>query len=138
MFDGFCHALGDELFNDFVAEYAREAPPESYTLYDLGRRFTDYLEVNRPDRDEELRESWIDFIVDLARFERSVFCDVRLPGCRRYGTGSAGYTRPSIKGATKPFVRSVSVSCGKVLSPSPRENVALATRSHGAIHCDCS
>ena len=49
MFDGFCHALGDDLLNDFVAEYVREAPPESYTLYDLGRRFTDYLEANRPD-----------------------------------------------------------------------------------------
>ncbi|MFT5797782.1 MAG: hypothetical protein ACI84R_001846 [Candidatus Azotimanducaceae bacterium] len=79
-FPALCHALGDELFNDFVAEYVREAPPESYTLYDLGRRFTDYLEANRPDRDEELREGWIDFIVDLARFERSVFATFDCPG----------------------------------------------------------
>jgi hypothetical protein len=75
-----CHALGDELFNDFVAEYVREAPPESYTLYDLGRRFTEYLEANRPDRDEELREGWIDFTVDLTRFERSVFAAFDCPG----------------------------------------------------------
>ena len=80
MFDGFCHALGDDLLNDFVAEYAHETPPESYTLYDLGRRFTDYLEANRPDRDKELRENWIDFIVDLARFERSLFATFDCPG----------------------------------------------------------
>ena len=74
------HALGTELFNDFVAEYIREAPPESYTLYDLGRRFAGYLEANRPDRDAETREGWIDFIVDLARFERAVFATFDCPG----------------------------------------------------------
>lgn len=78
-FPALCHALGAELFNDFVAEYVREAPPESYTLYDLGRRFADFLEANRPDRDGA-RESWIDFIVDLTRFERAVFVSFDGPG----------------------------------------------------------
>ena len=42
------HALGEDLFNDFVAEYVRALPPESYTLYDLGRRFADYLDETKP------------------------------------------------------------------------------------------
>jgi hypothetical protein len=70
-FPALCHALGEALFDDFVADYIRDRPPESHTLYDLGRRFPDWLEENRPDGED--RESWIDFIVDLARFERLVF-----------------------------------------------------------------
>ena len=38
-FPALCHALGEELFNDFVADYIRERPPVSHTLYDLGPRF---------------------------------------------------------------------------------------------------
>jgi len=79
-FPALCHALGADLFNDFVAEYVSAAPPESYTLYDLGRRFADFLEQNRPDRDQPTRESWIDFIIDLARFERAVFSTFDCPG----------------------------------------------------------
>jgi len=79
-FPALCHALGEGLFNDFVAEYVRDCPPESYTLYDLGRRFAEFLEANRPDRDAEMRESWIDFVVDLARFERAVFATFDGPG----------------------------------------------------------
>ena len=71
-FPALCYALGQELFDDFVAEYIVAAPPESYTLYDLGRRFADHLQANRPDT-PDAREVWIDFIVDLARFERQVF-----------------------------------------------------------------
>jgi len=74
-FPALCHALGEPLFNDFVAEYVRERPPESHTLYDLGRRFPVFLDESRPDRDQppEEREVWIDFMVDLARFERQMF-----------------------------------------------------------------
>ncbi|MGC1497519.1 MAG: DNA-binding domain-containing protein [Sulfitobacter sp.] len=79
-FPALCHALGEGLFNDFVADYVRDAPPESYTLYDLGRRFSGFLEANRPDRDQSVKESWIDFIVDMARFERSVFTTFDCPG----------------------------------------------------------
>lgn len=79
-FPALCHALGEALFDDFVADYIRECPPESYTLYDLGRRFPDYLARNRPDRDLEERESWIDFMIDLADFERQVFAMFDAPG----------------------------------------------------------
>jgi hypothetical protein len=81
-FPALCHALGEPLFNDFVAEYIRERPPESHTLYDLGRRFPAFLDESRPDRDqpEEAREVWIDFMVDLACFERQMFTMFDVPG----------------------------------------------------------
>jgi hypothetical protein len=81
-FPALCHALGEPLFNDFVADYIRERPPESHTLYDLGRRFPAFLEENRPDRDLSPgeHETWIDFMADLARFERQVFAMFDAPG----------------------------------------------------------
>lgn len=81
-FPALCNALDKALFDDFVADYVRDRPPESHTLYDLGRRFPDWLEENRPDRDSapEAREGWIDFVVDLARFERLVFATFDAPG----------------------------------------------------------
>ena len=81
-FPALCHALGEPLFNDFVAEYIRERPPESHTLYDLGRRFPMFLDESRPDRDRppEEREVWIDFMVDLAGFERQMFVMFDAPG----------------------------------------------------------
>ncbi len=79
-FPALCHALGEQLFTDFAREYLQACPPESYTLYDLGRRFPDYLEANRPDRHEPGREAWIDFMVDLARYERQLFVMFDAPG----------------------------------------------------------
>ena len=69
------HALGENLFADFADEYLRACPSDSYTLYELGRRFPDWLEASRPDRDQPLdkREHWIDFMVDLAGYERVLF-----------------------------------------------------------------
>lgn len=81
-FPALCHALGEPLFNDFVADYISDKPPESHTLYDLGRRFPAWLGESRPDRDlpPAERESWIDFMIDLARFERKVFALFDAPG----------------------------------------------------------
>ncbi len=70
-FPALCHALGRALFDDFVADYIRDCPPERHTLYDLGRRFPDWMEANRPE--PEAREPWVDFMIDLARFEYDVF-----------------------------------------------------------------
>jgi hypothetical protein len=69
------HALGAALFADFADEYLRACPSDSYTLHELGRRFPEWLEDNRPDRDQppEQRESWIDFMVDLASYERDLY-----------------------------------------------------------------
>jgi hypothetical protein len=81
-FPALCHALGEQLFNDFVADYIRERPPEKHTLYDLGRRFPAWLGETRPDRDlpPARRETWIDFMIDLACFERQVFVLFDAPG----------------------------------------------------------
>lgn len=70
-FPALCHALGRTLFDDFVADYIRDCPPERHTLYDLGRRFADWIEANRPDGDAP--EAWVDFMIDLARFEYAAF-----------------------------------------------------------------
>lgn len=81
-FPALCHALGDSLFADFAREYVQAQPSEAYTLYDLGRRFPAYLEESRPDRElpEGEREDWIDFMVDLARYERELFRLFDAPG----------------------------------------------------------
>ncbi|MBP0021051.1 MAG: hypothetical protein J7647_26295 [Cyanobacteria bacterium SBLK] len=57
-------------------------PISSLTGYELGRQFPSYLEKTRPDREETLdrRESWIDFMVDLARFEGQLFTLFDAPG----------------------------------------------------------
>lgn len=70
-FPALCHALGRPLFDDFVADYVRDRPPERHSLYDLGRRFAGWMEASRPDG--AAREGWIDFMIDLARFEYSAF-----------------------------------------------------------------
>jgi hypothetical protein len=70
-FPALCHALGRALFDDFVADYIRDCPPERHTLHDLGRRFAGWMQANRPD--SAAREAWVDFMIDLARFEYAVF-----------------------------------------------------------------
>ncbi|MBO9711442.1 DNA-binding domain-containing protein [Sphingomonas sp.] len=77
-FPALCHALGRALFDDFVADYIRDCPPARHTLYDLGRRFAGWMEANRPDG--EAREPWVDFMIDLARFEYAVFVMFDAPG----------------------------------------------------------
>lgn len=77
-FPALTHVLGAELFNDFAREHLRDRPAESWTLHDLGRRFPNYLSETRPDSDGP--EAWIDFIIDLARFERKIFVIFDAPG----------------------------------------------------------
>jgi hypothetical protein len=67
------HALGESLFNRFVIEYLQSYPPHSYTLYRLAESFPRFLAETRPDSEiaPEERESWPDFIIDLATLERA-------------------------------------------------------------------
>lgn len=76
------HALGAALFDDFADGYLSDCPSDSATLYELGRRYADWLEANRPDRDEpvDAREDWIDFLIDLAHYERELFRLFDAPG----------------------------------------------------------
>lgn len=75
-------ALGQDLFRDFARDYLMTRPPSSYTLYDLGQRFPDHLEAVRPDRDvaSEEKEIWIDFMIELCRFELMVVNLFDAPG----------------------------------------------------------
>ncbi len=67
------HALGPELFDDFAREYLREVPSRSPTLALLGHDFVAFLQRNRPDGDAEEKEIWVDFMVDLADFEWTLY-----------------------------------------------------------------
>ena len=81
-FPALAHALGAPLFDDFAREYLAACPSDAYTLYELGRRFPGWLETSRPDRalSPDDREDWIDFMVDLARYERELFRLFDAPG----------------------------------------------------------
>ncbi len=81
-FPAMVHALGAPLFDDFAREYLAACPSDAYTLYELGRRLPAWLAESRPDRDlaADEREDWIDFLVDLARYERELFRLFDAPG----------------------------------------------------------
>lgn len=68
-FSALAFALGEELFQMFADQYLDAHPSASYTLNELGKKFPGYLEATRPDADASEKEEWIDFIVELARFE---------------------------------------------------------------------
>ncbi|BDX06302.1 DNA-binding domain-containing protein [Planctobacterium marinum] len=73
-------ALGESLFEQFAQLFLTEYPSNSYTLYDLGKRFALFLETNRPDKEQTEKESWIDFMVELARYEQLHFSLFDAPG----------------------------------------------------------
>jgi hypothetical protein len=66
------YALGEELFCAFADGYLASQPSINYNLAELGAEFAHFLEINRPDFDEEKKEDWIDFIIELARFEYEI------------------------------------------------------------------
>jgi len=68
-FSALSFALGEELFQMFADQFLDAHPSDSYTLSELGRKFPDFLEETRPDASDEEKESWIDFMIELARFE---------------------------------------------------------------------
>ena len=65
------HALGAPLFDDFALDYLSRHPPRSYTLDRLADYFPQHLADTRPDADAPPgeRESWPDFVVELAALE---------------------------------------------------------------------
>ncbi|MDT0449691.1 HvfC/BufC N-terminal domain-containing protein [Streptomyces hesseae] len=66
------HLLGRELFDGFAMEYLDAHPSRSPTLDDLGAGFPGHLARTRPDATagDAPPESWVDLLIDLARFER--------------------------------------------------------------------
>lgn len=76
------HALGVELFDKFARVYLARDPSDSYTLYELGRRFPGFLEETRPDAQssDSAEETWVNFMIDLANYERTLFVLFDAPG----------------------------------------------------------
>ena len=76
------HVLGPELFDKFARVYLARDPSDSYTLYELGRRFPAFLNETRPDSEEpeERQETWVNFMIDLANYERMLFVLFDAPG----------------------------------------------------------
>jgi hypothetical protein len=67
-------ALGNEIFDSFAVAYLQAHPSRSYTLGRLGTRFPDYLEESRPSAvgSHAGEAGWPEFMIDLARLERTV------------------------------------------------------------------
>lgn len=71
-FPALAHALGDDLFRHFADQYLQRYPSDSYTLAELGSRFATFLDKTRPDREAAQRESWPDFLIEMAEFEYAI------------------------------------------------------------------
>lgn len=67
-------ALGEELFDAFAVGYLESHPSTSYTLDRLGAEFPEHLASTRPPHDAAAGTSadWPEFMIDLARLERTV------------------------------------------------------------------
>jgi hypothetical protein len=70
-FPALLHAVGEEVFDGLSFGYLQSYPSTSYTLSDLGRHFVQFLEETRPRDEEDESPSWPDFMIDLARLERT-------------------------------------------------------------------
>ena len=64
--------MGEELFDSFAMKYLVHLPSKSFTLFDLGKYFPDYLKASHPklNKDDPKREQF-EFPVEIARFERA-------------------------------------------------------------------
>jgi hypothetical protein len=75
----FRQTVGDELFSEFAVDYLRRYPSQSYTLGELGARFVSFLTDTRPATPDAA--DWSDFLIDLARLERTLSEVFDGPGC---------------------------------------------------------
>ncbi|MFT5890893.1 MAG: hypothetical protein ACI9Y7_000992 [Dokdonia sp.] len=71
-FPALAYALGYNLFQNFTDIFLSEYPSGSYTLADLGRHFAAFLQQTRPDQESSQKESWPDFMIELAQFEYQI------------------------------------------------------------------
>jgi hypothetical protein len=66
------YALGEAIFCAFADDYLASKPSQNYNLSFLGANFSEYLQNNRPDAEDEVKEDWIDFMIELAQFEYAI------------------------------------------------------------------
>ncbi|MCQ6957099.1 HvfC/BufC N-terminal domain-containing protein [Mucilaginibacter aquariorum] len=72
--------MGDELFDSFAKAYLMYHPSTSFTLYDLGKAFPDFLEKTKPQSEEGTDNAYFDIPATLARVERARQVAMRAPG----------------------------------------------------------
>jgi hypothetical protein len=72
--------MGDELFDNFAKAYLMYHPSTSFTLYDLGKAFPDFLDKTKPKPQEGIDNSNFDIPATLARVERARQVAMRAPG----------------------------------------------------------
>ena len=82
-FPALLHAVGEEVFDGLAFGYLQAYPSTSYTLSDLSRHFAQFLEETRPREEEDESPSWPDFMIDLARLERTYSEVFDGPGAER-------------------------------------------------------
>lgn len=69
-----CQCLGEDLFNAVAFGYLQAYPSRSYTLGDLGARFPQFLaesQLHSHATPPLAPDSWAEFVIELATFERS-------------------------------------------------------------------
>lgn len=75
------YLLGDQLFDSFAGAYLSRLPPNSFDLYDLGKKFPDFLEASQPaGLIAESENLSYHLPVELARLERALAEVSRMPG----------------------------------------------------------
>lgn len=112
------HALGAELFDRFAFDYLEQYPSETYTLARLGERFPRYLARTRPEPDapQDSRESWPDFIIDLATLEREFSEVFDGPGFERLPVVAESELIEALRYAHWPKLRLITVPCLRLLT----------------------
>ncbi len=63
-------ALSSDWFDEMALRYLTFCPPRSGNLNDLGASFPDFLESDRPDKNDIQKTPAFDFLISLARLER--------------------------------------------------------------------
>jgi hypothetical protein len=76
--------VGDQVFDLFAGAYLGAKPPSSYTLFDLGAGFADFLEAARP-QPSDGRGTLDALPASLARLERAFAEAERAPGVEASG-----------------------------------------------------
>jgi hypothetical protein len=82
-FPALLYAVGDEVFDGLAIGYLQAYPSTSYTLSELSRHFPQFLEETRPRDEGDEGPSWPDFMIDLARLERTYSEVFDGPGAER-------------------------------------------------------
>ncbi|RFZ91032.1 DUF2063 domain-containing protein [Mucilaginibacter conchicola] len=72
--------MGDEVFDSFAKAYLMYHPSTSFTLFDLGKAFPEFLERTKPKFDETGDTAYFDIPAELARLERAKQYALRAPG----------------------------------------------------------